>query len=94
MACNSILSTTLITWTSTLKELYYETEEFLLDKMPSFDTFIEILGRLYVNGFEIYSLETMETYGWGVFLGPRQVHSQYTTKNHTMWRLRGTFANF
>ena len=38
--------------------------------MPSFDTFFEILGRLYINGFEIYDSE-MDTYGWGVYLGPR-----------------------
>ena len=50
--------------------LYDETEEYLLDMMPNFDTFVEILGRLYINGFEICD-ENMETYGWGVYLGPR-----------------------
>ena len=56
--------------TEAIKLLYEETEEFLRDKMPSFDTFIEILGRLYINGFEICDSE-MQTYGWGVYLGVR-----------------------
>ena len=56
--------------TEDIKLLYEETEEFLRDKMPSFDTFIEILGRLYINGFEICDSE-MQTYGWGVYLGVR-----------------------
>jgi hypothetical protein len=38
--------------------------------MPDFATFLEVLGRLYINGFEICT-ERMETYGWGVYLGPR-----------------------
>ena len=50
--------------------LYDETEEYMMERMPSFDIFIEILGRLYINGFEICDDE-METYGWGVYLGPR-----------------------
>ena len=56
--------------TEDIKLLYEETEEFLRDEMPSFDTFIEILGRLYINGFEICDSE-MQTYGWGVYLGVR-----------------------
>ena len=56
--------------TEDIKLLYEETEEFLREKMPSFDTFIEILGRLYINGFEICDSE-MHTYGWGVYLGVR-----------------------
>ena len=56
--------------TEDIKLLYEETEEFLRDEMPSFDTFIEILGRLYINGFEICDSD-MQTYGWGVYLGVR-----------------------
>lgn len=52
-----------------IQTLYDETEEYLQDRMPNFETFIEILGRLYINGFEICD-ERMETYGWGVYLGP------------------------
>ena len=54
----------------TFQLLYDETEEYLREKMPTFDTFIEVLGRLYINGFEICDAH-METYGWGVYLGPR-----------------------
>ena len=53
-----------------IRLLYDETEEFLQELMPSFDTFVEILGRLYINGFEICDSQ-MVTYGWGVYLGPR-----------------------
>ena len=53
-----------------IKLLYDETEDFLKDKMPSLDTFIEILGRLYINGFEICDSD-VQTYGWGVYLGVR-----------------------
>ena len=53
-----------------IRLLYDETEEFLQETMPSFDTFVEILGRLYINGFEICDSQ-MVTYGWGVYLGPR-----------------------
>ena len=56
--------------TEDIKLLYEETEEFLRDKMPSFETFLEVLGRLYINGFEICDSE-MQTYGWGVYLGVR-----------------------
>ena len=62
--------------------VYEETEEFLGPAMPSFDIFVEVLGRyfqdiykaknagrLYINGFEICD-DKMSTYGWGVFLGP------------------------
>jgi len=52
-----------------IRLLYDETEEYLREKMPTFDTFIEVLGRLYINGFEICDAH-METYGWGVYLGP------------------------
>ncbi len=45
-------------------------EDFLEDDMPDFATFLEVLGRLYINGFEICN-DRMETYGWGVYLGPR-----------------------
>ena len=55
--------------TEDIKLLYDETEEFLGDDMPPFNTFMEVLGRLYINGFEICDAE-METYGWGVYLGP------------------------
>jgi hypothetical protein len=50
-------------------------EVFLEDDMPDFATFLEVLGRLYINGFEICT-ERMETYGWGVYLGPRSDHDQ------------------
>ena len=30
---------------------------------------MEVLGRLYINGFEICD-DKMESYGWGVYLGP------------------------
>ena len=50
--------------------MYDEVEEFLVDRMPSLDQFMEVLGRLYINGFEICD-QTMVTYGWGVYLGPR-----------------------
>merc|ERR1712051_1077184 len=56
--------------TEDMKLLYDETEEFLGPDIPPFNTFIEVLGRLYINGFEICDSD-METYGWGVFLGPR-----------------------
>ena len=56
--------------TEDIKQLYDETEEFLGQDTPPFNTFIEVLGRLYINGFEICDSE-METYGWGVYLGPR-----------------------
>lgn len=49
--------------------LYTQVETFLEDDMPDFATFLEVLGRLYINGFEICT-EKMETYGWGVYLGP------------------------
>jgi len=49
--------------------VYDETEEFLGSAMPPFDLFVEVLGRLYINGFEICD-DNMSTYGWGVFLGP------------------------
>ena len=55
---------------SLIKIVYDEVEEFLLDKMPSLDQFMEVLGRLYINGFEICD-EAMVSYGWGVYLGPR-----------------------
>ena len=50
--------------------VYNEVEEFLCSDIPTFNEFVEILGRLYINGFEICT-ENMETYGWGVYLGPR-----------------------
>ena len=50
--------------------MYDEVEEYLLDETPKLDDFIEVLGRLYINGFEICD-EKMDTYGWGVYLGPR-----------------------
>ena len=50
--------------------VYGEVEEFLEDQTPGWDEFVEVLGRLYINGFEICN-ERMETYGWGVYLGPR-----------------------
>ena len=56
--------------TEDIRLLYDETEEFLGQDTPSFNTFMEVLGRLYINGFEICDSE-METYGWGVYLGPR-----------------------
>ncbi|XP_023323148.1 histone-lysine N-methyltransferase SMYD3 isoform X2 [Eurytemora carolleeae] len=49
--------------------VYNEVEDFLGSLVPSFDEFVEILGRLYINGFEICT-DKMETYGWGVYLGP------------------------
>lgn len=52
-----------------IKIVYSEVEEYLGPEMPTFDEFIEIMGRLYINGFEICN-EEMETYGWGVYLGP------------------------
>jgi len=65
-----------------IKIVFEETEEFLGPAMPSFDIFVEVLGRyfqdiykvknagrLYINGFEICD-DKMSTYGWGVFLGP------------------------
>jgi len=52
-----------------IKIVYDETEEFLGPAMPSLDIFVEVLGRLYINGFEICD-DKMSTYGWGVFLGP------------------------
>jgi len=52
-----------------LKIIYSELEDFLDDQMPDFDEFMEVIGRLYINGFEIHD-ENMETYGWGIFLGP------------------------
>ena len=55
--------------TEDIKLLYEETEEFLGPEMPPFKTFLEVLGRLYINGFEICDSH-METYGWGVYLGP------------------------
>eukprot|EP00092_Neocalanus_flemingeri_P092733 GFUD01117774.1.p1 GENE.GFUD01117774.1~~GFUD01117774.1.p1 ORF type:complete len:232 (+),score=61.38 GFUD01117774.1:112-807(+) len=55
--------------TENVKIVYDEVEEFLLDDMPSLDQFMEVLGRLYINGFEICDRQ-METYGWGVYLGP------------------------
>ena len=55
--------------TEDIKLLYEETEEFLGPEMPTFKTFLEVLGRLYINGFEICDSQ-METYGWGVYLGP------------------------
>ena len=55
--------------TEDIKLLYDETEEFLDDEMPSFTTFLEVLGRLYINGFEMCD-SAMETYGWAVYLGP------------------------
>jgi len=55
--------------TEDIKIVYDEVEEFLLDKMPSLDQFMEVLGRLYINGFEICD-EAMVSYGWGVYLGP------------------------
>ena len=55
---------------SFIKVVYDEVEEFLLDKMPCLDQFMEVLGRLYINGFEICD-EAMVSYGWGVYLGPR-----------------------
>ena len=55
---------------SSMKIVYDEVEEFFLDKMPTLDQFMEVLGRLYINGFEICD-ESMDSYGWGVYLGPR-----------------------
>jgi len=52
-----------------IKTVYDEVEEYLLDETPKLDDFIEVLGRLYINGFEICD-EKMDTYGWGVYLGP------------------------
>jgi len=49
--------------------VYEETEEFLGELMPSLDMFVEVLGRLYINGFEICD-DNMKTYGWGVYLAP------------------------
>jgi SET and MYND domain-containing protein len=49
--------------------VYDETEEFLGTAMPDLDQFMEVLGRLYINGFEICDSK-METYGWGVYLAP------------------------
>lgn len=49
--------------------LYSQVELLLEEDMPDFPTFLEVLGRLYINGFEICN-ERMETYGWGVYLGP------------------------
>ena len=55
--------------TEDIKLLYDETEEFLDNEMPPFTSFLEVLGRLYINGFEICDSQ-MSTYGWGVYLGP------------------------
>jgi len=55
--------------TENIKIAYDEVEEFLLEKMPSMDQFMEVLGRLYINGFEICD-HAMKSYGWGVYLGP------------------------
>jgi len=49
--------------------VFDETEEFLGEETPTFDQFMEVLGRLYINGFEICDKD-MNTYGWGVYLGP------------------------
>merc|ERR1719225_1124067 len=67
--------------TEDIKQLYDETEEFLGLDTPSFNTFIEVLGRLYINGFEICDSE-MESYGWGVYLGPRywNLDQNYSTQ--------------
>ena len=55
--------------TEDIKVVYEEVQEFLLDETPKFDEFVEVLGRLYINGFEICD-DKMESYGWGVYLGP------------------------
>jgi len=53
-----------------LQLVYSEVEQYLGEQdTPPFQTFVEILGRLYINGFEICD-ERMNSYGWGVFLGP------------------------
>lgn len=52
-----------------IEVVYDETEEFLGPAMPSLDIFVEVLGRLYINGFEICD-DKMITYGWAVYLGP------------------------
>jgi len=49
--------------------VYTEVEEYLGPVTPSFDDFVEVLGRLYINGFEICD-DKMISYGWGVYLGP------------------------
>lgn len=53
-----------------IQVVYTEVEDFLGDElMPCMDEFLEVLGRLYINGFEICDTR-MHTYGWGVYLGP------------------------
>ena len=47
---------------SSKKIVYDEVEEFLLEKMPSMDQFMEVLGRLYINGFEICFFYQREQY--------------------------------
>jgi len=72
-----------------IQTVYDEVEEFLGKKMPSFSIFVEILGRLYINGFEICDSK-MITYGWGVYLGPSildhscQPNCQVTFKGNTL----------
>ena len=67
-----------------IRLLYDETEEFLQEMMPSFDTFVEILGRLYINGFEICDSQ-MVTYGWGVYLGPRWGEDGFSNFKYLNW---------
>jgi len=49
--------------------LYSELEDYLGPETPRFPDFMDVLGRLYINGFEICD-SSMNSYGWGVYLAP------------------------
>jgi len=49
--------------------IHAEVEEYLWDQTPDFEEFMEIIGRIYINGFEVCD-DNMDTYGWAVYLGP------------------------
>ena len=40
------------------------------DSIMTFEAFIDIYGKLVVNGFEITDDVTKETIGWGIYLLP------------------------
>ena len=86
--------------------MYDETEEFLRTEMPSFDQFMEVLGRYHLNQRvcqrcvqNVYRLfingfeicdRDMDTYGWGVYVAPRWRKTQDKLYRAHIYRIKQT----
>ena len=55
---------------SHISEHYKDLEEILADKMPTFDEFVELYGKVVINNFELRQKSTGDSYGMALYLAP------------------------